>query len=315
MTPLRATTAVAIALTFALIVLGAWVRATDSGLSCPDWPTCYGHWVPLPGDIPADAGYAYYQVMLEWVHRLIAGVILGPLVLVIVWLSWRARALRPRLPLYAGVLLALLVVQGGIGALTVLDQNSPWSVALHLTVALLFFSVLWLIFERARPDEPAGAGVESTAALAVVVWLVAIATMASAAMVAKTGAAFACGSWPLCNGALIPDLADPSIRLHFSHRLLAAATTVGVLGLLLVTRRQREIQPVTAAALILIVLAVLLGGVLVLTGMPILMAILHQALGILTFALITLAMWRCLGSPARREEPLHVRVSRARGAL
>jgi heme a synthase len=315
MTALRATTAAAIALTFVLIVLGAWVRATDSGLSCPDWPTCYGHWVPLPGDIPADAGYSYFQVMLEWVHRLIAGVILGPLVLAMAWLAWRARETRPRLPVYAGVLVVLLVVQGGIGALTVLDQNSPWSVALHLTMALLLFSTLWLIFERTQADEPAGVGAVSTRALAVAVWLAALATMASAAMVAKTGAAFACGSWPLCNGALIPDLGDPAIRLHFSHRLFAAATSLGVLALLLVTRRQRGIQPLMAAALVLILVEVLLGGILVLTGMPLLMALLHQALGILTFALIALAMWRCLGSPLPREEPLHVRISRARGAL
>jgi len=70
-------------LTFCLIVLGAWVRATGSGLSCPDWPTCYGHWLPLPGEIPPSVGYSYAQVMLEWLHRLIAGVILGPLILLI----------------------------------------------------------------------------------------------------------------------------------------------------------------------------------------------------------------------------------------
>ena len=58
MTALRRTTGVALALTFVVIVLGAWTRATNSGLSCPDWPTCYGHWLPLPGQIPADAGYA-----------------------------------------------------------------------------------------------------------------------------------------------------------------------------------------------------------------------------------------------------------------
>ena len=66
MNRLRTITGIALLLTFGLILLGAWVRATNSGLSCPDWPTCYGYWLPLPSDIPADAGYAYYQVMLEW---------------------------------------------------------------------------------------------------------------------------------------------------------------------------------------------------------------------------------------------------------
>ena len=73
MTALRRATLLALALTYALIVLGAWVRATGSGLACPDWPTCYGHLLPLPGEIPQGAGYAYHQVMAEWLHRLLAG--------------------------------------------------------------------------------------------------------------------------------------------------------------------------------------------------------------------------------------------------
>ena len=89
MTALRRATLLALALTYALIVLGAWVRATGSGLACPDWPTCYGHLLPLPGEIPQGAGYAYHQVMAEWLHRLLASVILGPLFLVIGWLAWR----------------------------------------------------------------------------------------------------------------------------------------------------------------------------------------------------------------------------------
>ena len=82
MISIRNTAALTAVLVYALIVLGAVVRSTNSGLSCPDWPTCYGHWVPLPGDIAAvpNLGYSYGQVMLEWVHRLIAGVLVGPLV-------------------------------------------------------------------------------------------------------------------------------------------------------------------------------------------------------------------------------------------
>ena len=156
MRALRWTTGVALVLTYGVIVLGAWVRATASGLSCPDWPTCYGQLLPLPGEIPADAGYSYFQVMLEWLHRLLAGVALGPLILLIGWLAWRVRDQSPRMPLRAGTLILLLLVQAGLGGVTVLDQNSPWSVALHLSTALLLFSVLWLIFP-AQPRAIVGA--------------------------------------------------------------------------------------------------------------------------------------------------------------
>ena len=138
-------------------MLGAWVRATGSGLACPDWPTCYGHWLPLPGEIPDGAGYSYVQVMLEWLHRLLAGVILGPLILLIGGLAWRVRARATRgMPVYAAALVLLLLVQAGLGGLTVLDQNSPWSVALHLGTALLLFSVLWLIFARSGRSRGRG---------------------------------------------------------------------------------------------------------------------------------------------------------------
>ncbi|MDP9145776.1 MAG: COX15/CtaA family protein, partial [Actinomycetota bacterium] len=82
MTAIRNTAAVTALLVYALIVLGAIVRTTNSGLSCPDWPTCYGHWVPLPSDLRAvpDIGYTYTQIMLEWSHRLIAGAFVGPLI-------------------------------------------------------------------------------------------------------------------------------------------------------------------------------------------------------------------------------------------
>src|SRR5690606_1505908 len=151
MTALRRATGLALLLTYALIVLGAWVRATASGLACPDWPTCYGHWVPLPGGIPPEAGYAYSQLLPEWADRPLAGVILGPLVLVIGWLAWRARQHNPRMPAYGAALVLLLLVQAGLGGVTVLDQNSPWSVALHLSTALLVLSVLCLIFARTGP--------------------------------------------------------------------------------------------------------------------------------------------------------------------
>ena len=139
-------------------MLGAWVRATGSGLACPDWPTCYGHWLPLPGEIPDGAGYSYVQVMLEWLHRLIAGVILGPLVLLIGGLAWRVRAERPRMPRYAVALILLLLVQAGLGGLTVLDQNSPWSVALHLGTALAAVqrAVADLRAQRSQPSRGRG---------------------------------------------------------------------------------------------------------------------------------------------------------------
>jgi cytochrome c oxidase assembly protein subunit 15 len=309
MRALRRTTGFALLLTYAVIVLGAGVRATGSGLACPDWPTCYGHWVPLAGEIPPDAGYAYYQVMLEWVHRLLAGVILGPLVLLIGWLAWRVREHNPRMPAYAAVLLLLLLIQAGVGGVTVLDQNSPWSVALHLSTALLLLSALCLIFARTRPAvaRPAvGAG-----PLSVAVWLLALGAMASAAMTTKSGAALACSTWPLCDGALIPDLFDPAIRLNFSHRLLALGVGLGAITLYLTCRGRSDLGPLAALVLLLTLAQIALGALVVLWLVPLGMAILHQALGVLIFGAIALLMARA-NAPVSEPQGVHVRsLSRA----
>ena len=309
MRALHRTTGAALALTFVLILLGAWVRATNSGLSCPDWPTCYGHWLPLPGEIPPNAGYSYFQVMLEWVHRLLAGVILGPLVLIIGLLTWRARAERPRMPLYGAALILLLLVQAGLGGVTVLDQNSPWSVALHLGTALVLFSTLWLIFVR---SGEAGQGAPAARPLAMLTWLLALATMVSAAMMAKSGASLACADWPLCDGARVPDLADPLVRLNLGHRLLAAATAVGSLVLFLRVRTQPAFARVGHALLALIMLEIGLGGLVVVLAVPLWAGLVHQALGVLTFGILSWLMWRALAPvPRAVGDPLHVGLSRA----
>jgi cytochrome c oxidase assembly protein subunit 15 len=295
---LRWTSAVALVLTYGLIVLGAWVRATGSGLSCPDWPTCYGHWVPLPSEIPPEVGFSYLQVMLEWVHRLIAGVILGPLILVVGLLSWQAREQQPRMPAYAGALIVLLLIQAGLGGLTVLDQNSPWSVALHLGTALLVLSALCLIFVRTVPaEEPVPSAVRT---LSGVVWLIALGAMVSAAMVTKSGASLACSTWPLCDGALVPDLGDPQIRLNFTHRLLALGTALGTLALAIAARGQAEVRPLAWLALVLVAAEVALGGIVVLREIPFVLALAHQALGVLVFAILSLTLWRCHGRTSDR---------------
>jgi cytochrome c oxidase assembly protein subunit 15 len=309
MSLLRRVAGLTLVLTFALIVLGAWVRATNSGLSCPDWPTCYGHWLPLPSDIPADVGYSYFQVMLEWVHRLIAGVFVGPLILVIGWLCWRVRGIRPQMPAYALTLVALLLAQAGLGGVTVLDQNSPWSVALHLGTALLLFTTLWLIFVRAGPEPvatPDGIG-----PLAATTWLLAFATLVSAAVMAKSGASLACASWPLCNQNLIPDLADPYVRLNVTHRLLALGFLVAA-GLLWLRLRRGPAPGLGWLVLGLTIAEIGLGGWLVALALPVWSGVLHQALGVLTFAAVTHVLWRTVGGrDALRREDAGVRLSEA----
>lgn len=312
MRAIRITAVIAAILTYGLIVLGALVRSTNSGLSCPDWPTCYGQWVLTPADFAAlpDTGYTYTQVMLEWGHRLVAGVMLGPLILLLFILTqWRRRA-APGIARAGIVLVLLLLVQGGLGGVTVLDQNSPWSVALHLGNALLVLStILFIAVHAARMTEsppavgrahlPASGAVMMLAGLA---WVVMISTMITAAITAKSGAALACSTWPLCDGAVIPDLADPQVRIHFAHRLLAATTAV-VLLLLAVATWASRFRAHALLALVLVACQVGLGALVIVLKVPTWNAVLHQSVGVLTFALLTLLVWRTWAAAAPRRAP------------
>ncbi|MGI9486220.1 MAG: COX15/CtaA family protein [Geminicoccaceae bacterium] len=293
MSRLRTITGISILLTFGLILLGAWVRATNSGLSCPDWPTCYGFWVPLPSDIPADAGYEFYQVMLEWVHRLIAGVFVGPLVLLIAFLCWRCRGQARVLPSFGLLLVVLLFIQVSLGAVTVLDQNSPWSVAVHKTTALLLFTTMWFVFERAA-DRPIDGVTRGLAPHIAAGWLLLLATIASAAVMSKSGASLACASPFLCNESLLPDFEDPLERLHMTHRLLALITFVTLAALGFRVRQEARLAGLDRMIAALLILQIALGMLTVFYEVAITLALAHQANGILLFATVSLMLARIL---------------------
>jgi cytochrome c oxidase assembly protein subunit 15 len=293
MSRLRTITGVTIVLTFALILLGAWVRATNSGLSCPDWPTCYGYWVPLPSLIPADAGYDYYQVMLEWVHRLIAGVLVGPLVLLIGYFCWRARAAARELPAFGLGLVVLLLIQVSLGAITVFDQNSPWSVAVHKTTALLLFATLWMIFERSA-DKRLNLAIPGLGLHALIGWLLLLGTIAAAAVMSKSGASLACSSPFLCNDSFLPDFDDVLERLHMTHRFLAFTTFIVLAFLGFRVRGEARLRGLDRVIGLLLIIQIVLGMLTVYFELPLWLALLHQANGILLFAKVSWLLARIL---------------------
>lgn len=313
----RRLTGVTIFFTFFQIILGGVTRLTNSGLSCPDWPRCYGMMVPTPEGIAALGGtdYAYFQIMLEWLHRLTAGVIVGPLVLILTLMAWRLASRHRGLLGIMVAALVLVVIQAGLGGLTVLDRNSPWSVAVHLSVALIFLAVLLLAHRRAdrsaRPDS-AGARVHALAGIAAVIALV---TVASGAMMAKSGASLACTTWPFCNGALIPDMSDPYISLHYGHRLLALIASLLILGLAFSLRgtERGPVRKSTNMAASAVLLQVVLGAGVVLMGVPVWLAALHLALGVVVFGSLVSAFWAGsrLAFPPHATDTPHGAVSRA----
>jgi len=147
---IRTVAVAAFSLCLCVVVLGAYVRLSAAGLGCPDWPGCYGHLTPsaaaadahtaaapLAGR-PLDVGKAWR----EMVHRYAAGT-LGCLILAltVMGILWRRERLVP--PAYVAALLAIVIMQGLLGMLTVTWQLTPLIVSLHLLFGFTTLSLLW----------------------------------------------------------------------------------------------------------------------------------------------------------------------------
>jgi cytochrome c oxidase assembly protein subunit 15 len=135
--------------TLILMAIGSATRVMNAGLACPDWPLCYGQLVP--------AQQMNLQVFLEWFHRLDASLI-GCGAIALAGLSWWDRRSLPRwVPWASALALFLVVFQGVLGGLTVIELLRFDIVTAHLGTALLFFTTLLTIGIVLTPYQGTGA--------------------------------------------------------------------------------------------------------------------------------------------------------------
>ena len=149
------------AATYLLILVGALVRASGAGLGCPDWPMCYGRWIPPTSVSQLPAGYdpAAFNAILTWTeytNRLL-GVSIGFLITATVVAALRWHRTEPRI-LWPSVAALLLVgFEGWLGGQVVRSGLEPWMISAHLIFALLIVTLLlYATFVAFRLREPAG---------------------------------------------------------------------------------------------------------------------------------------------------------------
>ena len=258
-------------LCFALIMIGAWVRLTDAGLGCPDWPGCYGKLSPVQAKAQiaqavAEQGGDHGPVSLgkawrEMIHRYIATG-LGLLIIGIVLMAWRLRHRLEQSPWLATFTLGVVILQGLFGKWTVTLLLKPAIVTGHLIGGLLTFSLLFWLWLRTRqaieavgsrlkvPVKPPTYGLQ---------WFARLALLAVGFQIALGGwtstnyAALACPDFPTCQEQWVPrvnfsdafhvvrelgktaqgDMIDlPALTaIHLSHRL-GAVIVLMIIGLL-----------------------------------------------------------------------------------
>ena len=203
---------VALLLCLVLIPLGAYVRLSDAGLGCPDWPGCYGHiGVPTADHHVEAANQAYpdrpveaHKGWKEMIHRYIAAA-LGLVIIALLVTGWRGRkaGLPWKLP---ALMLVWVMLQGALGAFTVTWKVMPLIVTAHLLGGMVMFALTWLLWirkrEQGRPRLPAPTSFRPLAGIALALLAVQIFL---GGWTSTNYAALACPEFPLCaNGSVWP---------------------------------------------------------------------------------------------------------------
>jgi len=290
-----------------VIILGAYVRLSDAGLGCPDWPGCYGK--ALVSDSPqfkAEAEAAFPQNPLdsakawkEMSHRYLAGG-LGVLVLIMMPLAWRLKQQRSTAMGLTLSLLALVALQAALGMWTVHLKAMPIVVTAHLLLGFItFWTLSWtyLRVNSALITRPVKSGPTAFALFGMLILLMQIVL---GAWVSSNYAALACSDFPRCNGAWLPEADyanaldlfyglrswDPSplpagaqLAAHWLHRLGAVISFVVLTLVMMSATDERYPKPVRRAGVLLsmlLLVQIALGILNVKLSLPMWAAVAHN---------------------------------------
>lgn len=286
-----------------VIVMGAYVRLSDAGLGCPDWPGCYGKaLVSNSAEFQADAQAVFPQNPLdtakawkEMTHRYLAGV-LGIAVLILFAMSWRQKQQRAELITWSSILLLLVALQAALGMWTVHLKVMPIVVTAHLLMGFItFWAIAWtyLSSQSVISRRPVVSGPTLLTGLAMLVLLLQIAL---GGWVSSNYAALACTDFPRCQGQWLPDtgydaafnflLNDSSalsaagkIAIHALHRVGALIAFVVLSLTMLSATSEHYPKAVRRSGLllsVLLLLQIVLGIFTVKHGIPLALAVAHN---------------------------------------
>ncbi len=318
--------AVTFILAFCVILMGAYVRLSDAGLGCPDWPGCYGE-IVVPSDQAAhegaNRGFAgrpldQAKAWKEMVHRYMAGS-LGLAIALLAVLAWRGRRHINQPLLLPTLLLLLVLFQAALGMWTVTLLVKPAIVTAHLLGGFATFVLLGLLVLKLQPVSPFHAldttGSQRTwirISLAVLLLQISLGGWTS-----TNYAALACTEFPTCYaGTFWPEMdfgeafvlwrglgvnyefgvLDNSARtaIHVSHRI-GALITVLILSLL-AWRLSRTGSPpllkkLGIALALLLALQITLGITNVLGHLPLAIAVAHNGGAALLLLHLVILFW------------------------
>jgi cytochrome c oxidase assembly protein subunit 15 len=279
-----------------LILVGGVVRSTGSGMGCPDWPKCFGRWIPPTSvsDLPVDykdsyasnrekknrkfaallstfglkktaqklladesvlveADFNASKTWIEYLNRLV-GVVIGFLIILLVWQSFKVRSHEPQLFWLSVITLIGVLFQGWFGSIVVSTNLTQWTITIHMFLALLLVFLLILIYFKSKFESPFRLSVSITNGLLVSCIVVVLIQVFFGTQVReeidRIASNFNRADWISTLGV------DFIVHRSFSWGVL-------LLNLLLVYRlRKTKIANTLSTALLAVILASILSGVI-----------------------------------------------------
>ena len=269
---------------FIQIALGGFVRASESGLGCPDWPLCHGKIIP-----PFE-----FHTLIEYSHRL-NGSLLGILVAVLLIICIMRYRRDKQLMLANYAAFTLVVSAGILGGITVITELAWWIRLIHLGIAQFLAACLMYItykfaFDNLSNDysylNPIRAWKWKKILCVSLVFLLIV----SGSYMVGIGASSSCSSWPLCKGLSIPD--GMSYQVHMGHRYISVVTLAFVgyisIELMIHAKGNKLIKRVTHSALGLLGIQIILGAVTVWSGFSSHMKVTHLSVATLVWLSVIL---------------------------
>ncbi|TGN21004.1 COX15/CtaA family protein [Leptospira idonii] len=257
------------------MIYGPLVRATDSGLACPDWPLCHGKFVPE----------WTFHVFMEVSHRYYSG-FLGILVLIGLIMILRNKKEKANLVLPASLSFFFLITQVILGGLTVTKLLHPTTVNLHLinAILLLTFCLSIALMEKERNLSEFHSRPNARYLFILMLFSV-LFQLFLGGKVSSHYAGLACPDFPACFGSMLPEMTGP-VRLQMEHRFFGYITALIILGTTVYSIFQLENKRVKfflKLASYLIILQILVGAMNVLYQLPKLLTGFHTLNGVFVF--------------------------------
>jgi len=302
-------------LALVVVVLGAWVRLTDAGLGCPDWPGCYGSLIVPDQETEAAASNAAFperpldsaKAWNEMIHRY-AATTLGLCILLAALLAWLNRRDTDQPVTLPIVLLGVVIFQGLLGMWTVTLLLKPLIVMGHLIGGLMTLSMcFWLLLEHYRRPYTTENRQRKIFKPALIALIILIMQIALGGWTSSNYAALACPDLPTCNGEWWPENANfsegfvlwrglgidyefgildaPSrVAIHYTHRLGAMVTFLLLGFVALKFARQKTTPPTRLAGqltIVALIAQVSIGIGVVWFGLPLWLATAHNGVAAL----------------------------------